>query len=219
MKKLAILFLLPSILVLILLSPQIFHSMVAQARSYEDDLYVTSSLWFEDGIYPYLIQGEDGSVFSVSRSHILKIETDGTMRFFHLVKFVPCSCTITDGKIHIYSNSTVYRYDENGKYLDHYPLNDFEKFPKPAPLDSVKVGNKTYTRYRNAQAHTTGVQVMEGEDGSTSKVIFWALEPQEWSRIIGAFSIFSVITADIYLFCYLHWRKRKPGKYLKKNSN
>lgn len=219
MKKLTILFLLPAILVLILLSPQIFHSMVAQARSYEDDLYVTSSLWFEDGIYPYLIQGEDESVFSVSRSHILKIEADGTMCFFHLAKFVPCSCTITDGIIHIYSNSTVYRYDENGKYLDQYPLDDFAKFPAPTPLDSVKMGNKTYARYRNAQAHITGVQVMEGEDSATSKVIFWAIEPQVWSRITSILSAFSVITAVICFYCYLHWRKRKPGKYLKKNSN
>lgn len=219
MKKLMILFLMPAILVLILLSPQVFHSMVAQARSYEDDLYVTSTPWFENEIYPYLIQGEDGSAFSVSRSHILKIETDGTMRFFHLAKFVPYSCTITDGKIHIYSNGTVYRYDESGKYLDHYPLDDFTRFPEPTPLDSVKMGNKTYILYRNTQAHMTGVQVIEGEDSSTSKVIFWAIEPQVWSRIIGTISIFSVITAGIYLFCYLHWRKRKPGKYLKKNSN
>lgn len=219
MKKLTILFLLPAILVLVLLAPQVFHSMIAQARSYEDDLYVTNSLWFEDGIYPYLIQGEDGSAFSVSQSHILKIETDGTMCFFHLTKFIPYSCTITDGKIHIYSNGTVYQYDENGKYLDNYPLDDFEKFPVPTPLDSVKMGNKTYAHYRNAQAHIMGVQVIEGEDHSASKVIFWAIEPQVWSRITSILSAFSVITADIYLFCYLRCRKHKAGKYLKKDTN
>ena len=215
-KLLLLILVVLSVLLFALHGHQSFDYILAQTRSYEDDLYVTSPPWFDVGIYSYLVQGENGTVFSVSQDHILKIEPDGAMRFFHLTKFASCVCTIADGKIHVYSNYMVYRYDENGKYLDHYAIDDPSKLPASVRLKPAESDEKIYSFYRDKNAYVTGVQ-MTGANGVTTKVVFRSLVPHVWNLIVKILSALHLCVTILFLVCMLHKKQREPGRFLKKD--
>lgn len=208
-----------SVLLFVLNGHQSFDYILAQTRSYENDLYATSPPWFDVGIYSYLIQGESGAIFSVSQDHILKIEPDGTMRFFHLTKFAPCVCTIAEGKIHIYSNYTVYRYDENGKYLDHDSINDPSKLPMSTRFKPVESDEKIYSFYRGENAYVTGVQMTEADRNATNKIIFRSFAPRIWNIIVKVISVLRLCIAILFLICVLHRKQQEPGRFLRKKKS
>lgn len=204
MKRISrILLIISCMLGLIVRFPDIaYHATYSKSA----DIRITKTLIFDDCFYSgRMMQDKQERVFVELFEHLVMIDTDGHVFYYHIPHSFPFDWNVIGDTIHIQKGDSAYEYTQDGTFLRSYSADSFQ-----AQFGShlIERDGFFYKFFRTGK-YIVGIKeesISTGEE----RVILWSFTRKVYDAMKIMLSVSQGIVAILF-FASLFSRKNKGG--------
>lgn len=202
--------LLQSVLLFLLIFPNLINHKIPGLRSPESGLYVSNRMWFDTCFYTGVMQDEEERVYVLTTSNILvKFEEDGSKRFYHLEGLAPFQFNVVDGNIQVYHDGFIYEYNQDGEFLQKY---ESQPIVSLRGYKSVERNGLRYERSGDGLPWIASIQAYRTDSATDlGSTVLWSFTPIVGKKVTTVLSVLYLFTLTLF-FMQTHREKKRKAE-------